>query len=195
MVEIGVRTGASAKLWASHFENIEFTGIDNGDDVVWQNEDWLKGKDVRYLEADAYNLATFERLPSQVDVVIDDGPHSIESQIWAAKHYTTLLSPEGYLFIEDIQGGLRYCDRIIRAIPKNFTGCVRVFDLRKTSGEGDALVAVIHNCVQPCGLGQDPMNSLSLFLRVSRRIYFHEILYTANRVLRKIFFRLRKLFS
>jgi hypothetical protein len=41
------------------------------------------------------------------------------------------------LFIEDIQGGKRHCDQIIRSLPKTFSGCVRIFDLTKESKQGD----------------------------------------------------------
>jgi precorrin-6B methylase 2 len=78
-VEIGVRTGASVHLWSTFFRNLNFIGIDNNKDVVWQNENWLEGKNVKYLQADAYSLETIKKLPKEIDVIIDDGPHSLES--------------------------------------------------------------------------------------------------------------------
>jgi hypothetical protein len=41
------------------------------------------------------------------------------------------------MFIEDIQGGKRHCDQIIRSLPKTFSGCVRIFDLTKESKQDD----------------------------------------------------------
>jgi len=36
------------------------------------------------------------------DVIIDDGPHSWESQVWFFKNYDTLLNDGGVLVCEDI---------------------------------------------------------------------------------------------
>ena len=191
-LEIGVRTGASVYLWAKFFSNIQFIGIDSGRDVVWQNENWLKARNVTYLQADGYIDETFNRLPGQIDVIIDDGPHTLSSQKWAAKNYSKILAPEGYLFIEDIQGGLRYCDRIIRSLPAEFKGCVRVFDLRKVSGEGDALIVLIHNCTKPCSLGKIKKNEMSIRGKILRLVRVATLKYHFSRSLVKMKFKITR---
>jgi hypothetical protein len=185
-VEIGVRTGASVHLWSKYFESMNFIGIDNEVDVVWQNADWLQGKNVKYMKADAYQLETLRKLPNELDLVIDDGPHSISSQIWLAQNYTSILSGDGLIFIEDIQGGLRYCDRIVRAVPKTFKGCVRVLDLRKMSGQGDALVVLIHNCDGICQIDNKFQNQFEVWPSVLRFLYFEQIRFVFNRVAAKV---------
>lgn len=185
-VEIGVRTGASVQLWSKYFESMNFIGIDNEVDVVWQNADWLQGKNVRYMKADAYQLETLRNLPNQLDLVIDDGPHSISSQIWLAQNYTSILSDGGLIFIEDIQGGLRYCDRIVRAVPKSFKGCVRVLDLRKLSGQGDALVVLIHNCNGICQVETEFRNQFNVWPSVLRLLHFEQIRFFFNRVVARV---------
>jgi hypothetical protein len=184
-VEIGVRTGASVQLWAKYFSKMSFIGIDNEVDVVWQNSDWVRGKNVQYLKADAYCRETLAMLPNQMTVVIDDGPHSISSQIWLAQNYTSRLSSNGFIFIEDIQGGLSYCDRIIRAIPKTFKGCVRILDLRRISGEGDSLVVLIHNCVGLCDIQSEFRNQRELWPSLLRVLYFERIRFVCNRLIAK----------
>jgi hypothetical protein len=185
-VEIGVRTGASVQLWSQYFEEMNFIGIDNEVDVVWQNADWVRGKNVRYLKADAYCHETLSELPDEMSVVIDDGPHSITSQIWLARHYTPHLSVNGFIFIEDIQGGLWYCDKIIRAVPKSFGGCVRIIDLRKLSGEGDSLVILIHNCSGACSLDDKYPNQYEHWPTFLRLIYFEQIKFVFSRLIVKI---------
>jgi hypothetical protein len=185
-VEIGVRTGASVRLWAQYFEAMNFIGIDNEVDVVWQNADWVRGKNVQYMKADAYCHETLSELPDQITVVIDDGPHSISSQIWLARNYTSRLSKDGFIFIEDIQGGLSYCDRIIRAIPKTFGGCVRILDLREISGEGDSLVVLIHNCSGSCDIQSVFRDQRKLWPTMLRVLYFERIRFICNRLSVKV---------
>lgn len=185
-VEIGVRTGASVHLWSKYFESMNFVGIDNEVDVVWQNADWLQGKNVKYMKADAYEIDTLRNLPIKLDLVIDDGPHSISSQIWLTQNYTSILSEGGFIFIEDIQGGLRYCDRIVRAVPKKFSGCVRVFDLRKISGQGDALVVLIHNCDGICPINSEFRNQFEVWPSALRFIYFEQIKFLFDRFVAKV---------
>lgn len=192
-LEIGVRTGASVELWSKYFINLEFVGIDNGADVVWQNESWLSGRNIQYLEADAYSQLTLDRLPSDLDVIVDDGPHSLASQIWAAKFYTGKLANDGLLIIEDIQGGRRHCDEIIDALPNDFQGCVRVFDLRELTREGDALVVCIHNCSKDCVLPGNRKNEMTLAKKMLRQVKYEKYKYEIRRSYLKIKFKVKKI--
>ncbi len=195
-LEIGVRTGASVQLWSKYFINCEFIGIDNGDDVTWQNESWVLGKNIQYLEADAYSHGTLEKIPADLDVIVDDGPHSLESQIWAARFYTGKLAPGGLLIIEDIQGGRRHCDEIIDALPSNFRGCARIFDLRSLTREGDALVVCIHNCsASDCGLPGNRMNEMNIAKRILRQVKYEHYKYHFQRTYLKIKFKVKQIAS
>jgi hypothetical protein len=195
-LEIGVRTGASVELWSKYFTQLEFIGIDNGKDVVWQNESWVSGQNIRYLKADAYSHVTLGKIPSDLDVIVDDGPHSLESQIWAAKFYTEKLAPGGLLIIEDIQGGLRYCDEIIDALPNNFGGCARIFDLRALTLEGDALVVCVHNCsASDCGIPGNRMNEMNIGKRILRQVKYEHYKYHFQRTYRKIKFKVKQIAS
>lgn len=192
-LEIGVRTGASVQLWSKYFTNLEFIGIDNGDDVVWQNESWVSGLNIKYLETDAYSHTTLMGLPSDLDVIVDDGPHSLVSQIWAAKFYTGKLANNGLLIIEDIQGGRRHCDEIIDALPKDFQGCARVFDLREMTREGDALVVCIHNCSKDCVLPGNRKNEMRLSKKILRRVKYEKYKYEFRRSYLKIKFKVKNI--
>ena len=192
-LEIGVRTGASVRLWSEYFSKSTFIGIDNGKDVIWQNEEWLKAKNIQYLQADAYLRSTVKDLPEYLDVIVDDGPHSLESQIWAIQNYSKALAPNGFLFIEDIQGGRRYCNQIVRSTPADFSGCIRIFDLRKKSGQGDAIVICIHNCDSSCNLNVAVSNQLNLKNTLLRYFRYEEQKYSLSRLLKKIQFKLKSI--
>jgi hypothetical protein len=193
-VEIGVRTGASAHLWASYFNNLDLYIIDDGRDVVEQNSAWLKGQNITYLHADAYVNSTISKLPSSINIIVDDGLHSLNSQIFVAKNYTNLLAPDGLLFIEDIQRGRRDCDQIISGLPKSFKGCVRVFDLRKLTSQSDALILLIHNCTGICTLPTSVKNELTKPLALLRFIKYEGFKHNLFRIrnIRKLRQRIMK---
>ena len=193
IIEIGVRTGASAKLFSSYFSVSNYYGVDNGTDVVWQNEDWLKGKNLKLIFADAYNSEIFSLLPSKVDIIIDDGPHSLISQQWAALNYASILKRNGFLFIEDIQGGIRFCDQIIRNRSKSFEGCIRIFDLRKISGQGDAIILMFHNCGNSCNLNIDNRNELNFLNSLRRVTHSSAISYNLLRLLSRCKFKILRI--
>lgn len=57
-------------------------------------------------EYDAYNysiLKMIEENDGKFDIIIDDGPHTWESQKWFLNNYFELLNPGGVLICEDIQ--------------------------------------------------------------------------------------------
>lgn len=106
LVEIGVRSGASLKLWSEYFsEQSKIYGLDNlyDKDVhsVPINEEWTSSQNVEYIVGDAYTQEICDRLPS-IDILIDDGPHTFESHVKLLEVYIPKLNPGGVIVIEDI---------------------------------------------------------------------------------------------
>ena len=89
-------------MFSSYFSLSNYYGVDNGTDVVWQNEDWLKGKNLKLIFADAYNSEIFSLLPSKVDIIIDDGLHHISSNMNTLLATLEHVNIDGYIIIEDI---------------------------------------------------------------------------------------------
>ena len=63
---------------------------------------------VRVLHADAYDHETVRRAreagpPGGYDLIVDDGPHTLDSLVFAARHYAPLLAEGGVLVLEDVQ--------------------------------------------------------------------------------------------
>jgi hypothetical protein len=194
LLEIGVRTGASILLWTRYFESANIVGIDNGDDVTWQNQAWVEGGRVSYFKADAYTNSTIDSFANKFDIIIDDGPHSLWSQQWAARHYTNILSPDGLLFIEDIWGGRINCNEIVRSLPEGFSGCVRFFDLRQQTRVGDALVILIHNCHGECNLSLKESNQLAPAARLIMNLRIYEIMDIPKKIFLKIRYEVKTRF-
>jgi cephalosporin hydroxylase len=101
VLEIGVQTGGSMRLWNGYFPNALVHGIDVN---IYENQCREDAPRVRLIQANAYTqecASTFA--PKSLDVVIDDGPHSLESMQQAIALYLPAVRPGGYLIIEDIQ--------------------------------------------------------------------------------------------
>lgn len=99
LLEIGVFSGASVHLWHEYFQHGHIIGMDIEDRVLEQHRDLPRAQ---YLFRDAYHPGIFSS-ETQFDIIIDDGPHTFESQIWALEFYLPHLAPGGIMVIEDVQ--------------------------------------------------------------------------------------------
>ena len=142
ILEIGIRTGASLKLWSEYFLEAEIWGIDISDDGVVP--EFINNSRIKIKYTDAYSDEFILNLGLNFDIIIDDGPHSLNSQIFAVQNFTKMLNPGGFLFIEDIIVGKPYVDKIISKIDKLEKFEVKVFDLRKLTGVNDSIIVAIH---------------------------------------------------
>jgi len=97
ILEIGTFTGASLKMWKEFFVNGKVSGVDIEDRRI---EDYID-EAITYHHADAYRQEFIDKLP-QYDIIIDDGPHTIGSQMLAIALYYPKLKDGGMLVIEDI---------------------------------------------------------------------------------------------
>lgn len=106
ILEIGVTlfgNGSAACLSQIPFVE-KYVGVDNkpfGGNLNSSNVTLYTGEDY-----DAYThttLNTIKKNEGKFDIIIDDGPHTWESQKWFLKNYYELLNPGGVLICEDIQ--------------------------------------------------------------------------------------------
>lgn len=119
ILEIGIYKGSSMVLWRTALPNSHLTGIDIQDHKNLNPEfKVLKDAGVFALHyGDAY---TSEKIYSELgkyDLVIDDGPHTYDSQIMAIK-FRNLLSQDGILVIEDVPNMDYRLRSIRRSLPK-----------------------------------------------------------------------------
>lgn len=102
VLEIGIGHGGSIKLWNDYFPNaiIHTLNIKSPNQPPYWFPHFPR---IKSYITDAYTmnaLKLFKDIP--LDVIIDDGPHTIQSQMYTAKYYTKLLKKEGILIIEDV---------------------------------------------------------------------------------------------
>ena len=106
ILEIGIYKGQSTRLFREYFTNAEIYTIDNGGEgggifsIEGVNHYWLDG----------YSSNTLDLFKNDFfDFIIDDGPHTYDSQLYSVQHWYNKLKIGGRLIIEDVKG-LDWCD-------------------------------------------------------------------------------------
>lgn len=102
LLELGVEYGYSIDLWRSWFTDLTLVGIDPYQpDTIKRINSFPQSKGI---EADGYIEETVNMFSDNTfDFIIEDGPHTLQTQIFAAKHWVNKLKPGGFLIIEDVQ--------------------------------------------------------------------------------------------
>lgn len=139
ILEIGVCEGGSIISWYEYFENATVTGVDLS---KYQGEIPVSER-IRLVYGDAYTDEMVEFLSDRkYDIIIDDGPHTLESmQVFASK-YANLLEDDGILVIEDVQD-ITWVKEIIPFFPSELQKFVMVIDLRLAKGRWDDILIVL----------------------------------------------------
>ena len=142
VLEVGVERGGSMKMWAEFFPQAEVWGFDIQDKVP----EFLKGHPrVKLFKTNAYDKRVVGDLIQKglyFDVLIDDGPHTLESMIFFAKYYSQLLAPGGVLVIEDIPDP-DWIQAIYGCVPQHLKMHCEAYDLRNNKGRWDDIMFVI----------------------------------------------------
>lgn len=138
LLEIGVFKSASLKLWSEYFSNAKIIGVDIQDNILPQYKNL---KNVQTIFGDAYQ-DNFVLNDDKYDIIIDDGPHTLESQLIFINKYISMLNKNGVMIIEDI-ANISYMPFLLKQVPSNFT--TQVYDLRTEKNRYDDIVLVIKN--------------------------------------------------
>lgn len=144
LLEIGVCNGSSLKLWAEYFHpNAVIVGVDPSDAGLQFN--LLTNQSIWFIRDDAYRPNIFPK-EMRFDVIIDDGPHSLLSQIGFIAFYTRYLKPGGMMVIEDV-ADVSYTAEFDAILPSHLLG--EVHDFRDLSGREDDVLYVIKHKKMP----------------------------------------------
>jgi len=147
VIEIGIYSGGSLKLWFDYFQNATIYGVDiNDENCIWHD---VKGRDrIKLLtNCDGYDqtffLNNFVAKNIRFDAIIDDGPHTLESMQIFISLYSVLLTDDGVLVIEDIQD-MEWIDKLKEIVPDNLKKYIEVYDLRNVKNRYDDIMFVIN---------------------------------------------------
>ena len=145
ILEIGVRDGSSINIWRGWFTNSKMYGIDISPNPTPYFANFHFAQRNAYSE-EALNL--FE--DNFFDFIIDDGPHTVESQQYSINNWLKKIKSGGKLIIEDI--GCKDDNNnpytvseslnILLKIMRTKTDSYIVFDLRE-NGQYDSIILEI----------------------------------------------------
>ncbi len=130
ILEIGVGEGAGLRMWQDFFPNARIFGADNLQQRIFSESRIEVFLCDQSSEEDLANL--IKKTGSDLDLVVDDGSHIPEHQVFSCLTLMPLLSQETVYIIEDVADptiadklkgydcqvlkvGKRYDDRIIMA--------------------------------------------------------------------------------
>lgn len=142
LLEIGIYQGGSLLMWQHYFPDAIISAIDIDPRGMHEaNARRLDYDRLRLYYGNAYTPQMVETLmqADDYDIIIDDGPHTLESQVFAAYRYTPLLAPGGILVIEDVQD-IAHFATLTNALPEGERKRVTTYDMRHVRGRYDDLV-------------------------------------------------------
>jgi len=76
-------------------------------------------------------------------MMLDDGPHTLESMIQFIKLYSQIMKDDGILIIEDVQS-IDWIDELKKVVPNELVKYIEVYDLRHIKNRYDDIVFVIN---------------------------------------------------
>lgn len=146
VLEVGIQTGGSIKLWSDFFVNANVYGIDIMNPAnVWEGI-VNKERITLHTSTDAYNDAffvnTFLNKNIRCDFMLDDGPHSLESMKKFIRLYSQIMTDDGILIIEDVQSW-DWIDVLKNEVPENLKQFIKIYDLRPNKNRYDDIVFTI----------------------------------------------------
>lgn len=149
ILEVGIETGGSLKLWKEYFTNAKsIVGVDISDDKLHPDYKDMDGVDIHICNG--YDEVTSENF-GKFDIIIDDGPHTLESQLKFIELYLKKLKKGGLFIIEDIQNVGHFDSLIDKAkevaegIDNDYEYEVECIDLREKKGRWDDLIFVVRS--------------------------------------------------
>lgn len=154
LLEIGVWSGGSLRMWDTYFDNEEFNlvGVDKGFDTQWGPAPLPKPWDenIRIIKADSTDPKLYSQLyrDGKFDIIIDDGSHILEDQIATYRILFPLLKPGGMYVIEDFgsiiegikQMSFESCCTVIKEV---IPDCI-IIDVRASKGKYNDVLVVTY---------------------------------------------------
>ena len=145
VLEVGVWMGGSIKLLNDYFENATIYGIDIMDNVYQEVKHIKESKNIKlYLNNNGYDSDFVHKTFGNIkfDILIDDGPHTLESMKAFIKLYLPLLSNIGILIVEDVKS-LEWISELENIVPYYLKRYIKVYDLRNIKNQEDDILFTI----------------------------------------------------
>lgn len=151
VLEIGIgdflpdgQNGGSIQMWHKYFPNAIVYAMDIKPLSTVMNELKYNDKIKLFTSVDAYDKSLVDMFFKDIkfDVLLDDGPHTLESMKMFIRLYVDKMSDTGILMIEDVQDP-QWFEELKQEVPEHLKSNIKTFDLRHIIGRYDDLVFVI----------------------------------------------------
>jgi hypothetical protein len=133
VLEVGINTGGSIKLWNDFFTNANVYGLDIMPIKDIREDIKNNKKIILYASTNAYDydffITHFLNKNIKCDFMLDDGPHSLESMKTFIKLYSNIMTDDGILIIEDVQSW-DWIDILKNEVPDHLKQFIKIYDLR-----------------------------------------------------------------
>lgn len=97
VIEIGVKKGASLRMWRDYFPNAFILGLDNNPKTMFTEE-----RIETILFDQSLGFEEYEKVLNKYDVIIDDGSHWQSHIMNSYRWLYDMLNVGGHYFIEDV---------------------------------------------------------------------------------------------
>jgi cephalosporin hydroxylase len=116
LFEIGIAKGSSLLMWSEYFPYAKIIGLDIDTTLIdksrplgvegggWEGRNNITIKQGSQADPECLNKIVSEN--GLFDIIIDDGSHKTEHQLFSFKHLYNAVKENGYYIIEDI-----HCDK------------------------------------------------------------------------------------
>lgn len=138
VLEIGIYGGGSMLLWQKYFQNANIYGID----LSYFVPELVNIDRITQIIGNAYSDKVANILvDSEFDIVIDDGPHTLESFKLFIEKYWSKVKPGGYFIIEDIYDDV--AQELIAYLPEEYQTRAKIYDFRLVTNLFDDVILVV----------------------------------------------------
>lgn len=159
LLEVGVFTGSSLKVWEEYLPGAKVVGIDTDVSLVKPS---LKLQRAKVIQSDSRTFTPeLHRLVRKYSVIIDDGVHEIGHQLATLQNLWPLLEAGGVYFIEDVEQIDRDRKYFENLASLNKVS-VKIHDLRSVKGRWDDVLVVISKNVPAATESTEPVSPLTL---------------------------------
>ena len=140
LVEIGIGDGYSMVLWREWFRNAKITAIEKYP-YNYNHKKPFEITGATSIFQDAYQQSVVDMFEdNSIDYLIDDGPHTFESQSYVIINWIGKIKVGGKIIIEDVQKyeSFKKFEEIIKA--NNLNVSTKIFDSRDNKPRNDDLI-------------------------------------------------------
>jgi hypothetical protein len=133
LLEIGVAAGHSVRMWREYFPKAKIIGIDIRQPI-------LSMTGIQFFLCDQSNSEQLNAAFKNIlpDIIIDDGSHVIDHQLFSIKHLFPKLKNKGLYVIEDMQDP----ENDIAVLSREFKKPDHIIDTREKTGRYDDMLLV-----------------------------------------------------